>query len=55
MAELKCVICGKPVDEAEAIRCSICGAPMHKSCIDEEVLSDAEGNILVHVAQLLLL
>ncbi len=46
MGSLKCVICGKPVGEAEAVRCSICGAPMHKSCIDEEVLSDAEGNIL---------
>jgi len=43
---LTCTICGRVIDEEELVKCSICGAPMHKSCIDEEVLSDAEGNIL---------
>ncbi len=46
MATGKCVICNKPVEEEKAVKCSICGALMHKSCVDEEVLSDAEGNIL---------
>lgn len=41
-----CIICGKPVEEERAVKCNVCGAPMHASCIDEEVLSDAEGNIL---------
>ncbi len=42
----KCVICGKPVREEKSVKCIVCGAPMHKSCIDEEILSDAEGNIM---------
>ena len=45
MAKNYCVICGKPI-EGEYIECSECGAYMHRDCIDEEVLSDAEGTIL---------
>ncbi len=46
MVKQVCIICSRSVEEKEAVKCSICGVPMHKSCIDEEVLSDAEGNIL---------
>ncbi len=38
-----CIICGKPVSEEEAVRCADCDSPMHRSCIDPEVLTDAEG------------
>ncbi len=40
-----CVVCRKPI-EGEAVRCSVCGAPMHRGCVDEEVLTDAAGDPL---------
>ena len=40
-----CIICNKLIED-DVVKCSICGAYMHKGCVDEEVLSDAEGNIL---------
>jgi len=40
-----CAVCGKPI-EGEAVRCSVCGSPMHRGCIDEEVLTDAYGEPL---------
>jgi len=40
-----CAVCGKPI-EGEALRCSVCGAPMHRGCVDEEVLTDAVGEPL---------
>ncbi len=42
----KCVICGKEIVASEVIKCSVCSAPMHKRCIDEEILTDAYGNYL---------
>ena len=47
MQKRRCTICGRIVeDDDELVECSICKAPMHRGCIDEEVLSDAEGNIM---------
>lgn len=44
--EKRCIICGKLVDNAEAVKCVVCGAPMHKNCASDEVLLDAEENNL---------
>ncbi len=42
----RCPICGNDVYEEDAVRCSVCGAVMHRGCVDEEALTDADGNPL---------
>jgi len=44
---VKCPICGKPIEKSgEFVVCTMCGIKMHKHCVDEELLTDAEGNYL---------
>jgi len=44
---VKCPICGKPIERSdEFVVCGVCGVKMHKHCVDEELLTDAEGNYL---------
>jgi len=43
----KCPICGKSIEKSdEFVVCSVCGVKMHRHCVDEELLTDAEGNYL---------
>lgn len=47
LSEVKrCAICGREMAAEEGVHCVVCGAPMHRGCIDEEVLEDSEGNLL---------
>lgn len=42
-----CYICKRVVEPTDnVVECSICGVKMHKRCIDEEILTDAEGAIM---------
>lgn len=41
-----CIICGKPIDNANTIKCAVCGVLMHRSCASDEALLDAEENSL---------
>ncbi len=42
-----CYICRKSIESLEeAETCVICGVKMHRRCIDEEILTNAEGSIL---------
>ena len=45
MSKELCAVCGKPI-EGESVKCSVCGVPMHRGCVDEEVLTDAAGEPL---------
>jgi len=43
--ENMCPICGKPITN-DYVTCSICGVKMHRTCVDEEILTDAAGEPL---------
>jgi len=42
----RCVVCGGHAEDDEVVKCSVCGAVMHKRCLSDEALLDADGNPL---------
>ena len=43
----KCPVCNKEVKEDSLMeKCVLCGVTLHRSCIDNDILRDANGNAL---------